>query len=290
MKACGAFLREVPPPFTGLFRYRAIKNNVLSPSTIRGYTSILNNLPNYFTKMTISDISSVEVQKAINIYSKSHSPKSTYNTHGFITTTLSMFCPNTVINTSLPQKVKNEPYIPTDDDVRRVLEYVKGTPFEVALILATLGLRRSEICALTPEDLHGNILRINKAMVQGADKQWIIKSTKTEAGTREIYLPDSVVASIRQQGFIYRGYPNSIICYLNRVQKKLNIPKFSLHKLRHYYASMSHAIGIPDSYIMEAGGWKSDNTLKQVYRHALNDRKEDMKKQAADYIDSNILS
>ena len=42
--------------------------------------------------------------------------------------------------------------------------------------------------------------------------------------------------------------------------------------LRHYCASIQHALGIPDAYIMQRGGWNSDAVLKQVYRHALSDR------------------
>lgn len=275
---------------TAAERYFEVKNAVLSPSTLRGYKSILKNLPERFTKMLISDIDSIAVQHMVNQYSKDHSPKSTRNAYGFVVAVLAMFFPDKVYVTTLPQKRKYEPYIPSDSDVKRILDYSKGTMFEIALILATFGLRRSEICALTMDDISGNTLTINKAMVQDPDKNWIIKTTKTEAGTREIYLPDNVIELINAQGYIYKGYPNSIVCYLQKAQQKLGIPKFSLHKLRHYYASMSHAIGIPDSYIMASGGWKSDSTLKQVYRHALDDKKETMQKQAADYINKQILS
>ena len=274
---------------TAAERYMETKNNVLSPSTLRGYRSILNNLPDSFKNKLVTDIDSIVIQKLVNDYSRSHSPKSTINAHGFISAVMAMFCPNTIINTTLPQKRKNEPYVPSDEDVKRILDYAKGTQFEIPLLLATFGLRRSEICALTLDDLNGNMLTISKALVQAEDKTWVIKSTKTEAGTRTIYLPDNVVELIHKQGCIYTGYPNSIVCYLQKVQERLGIPKFSLHKLRHYYASMSHSIGIPDSYIMSAGGWKSDSTLKQVYRHAMHDKKEEMQKQAADYINK-ILS
>lgn len=74
------------------------------------------------------------------------------------------------------------------------------------------------------------------------------------------------------------------MCWLYKKQKELNIPRFSLHKLRHYYASVSHSLGVPDVYIMQAGGWKSDNVLKTVYRHALNDKKREMQEFTAEYI------
>lgn len=274
---------------TAAEKYMDTKNNVLSPSTLNGYKSILRNLPDSFTRLLISDIDSVCIQKIINSYSRNHSPKSTKNANGFITAVLSMFCPNTVLSITLPQAIRKKPYIPMDEDVKRILEYSSGSQFEIPLILATFGLRRSEICALSADDINGNMLTIDKALVQSPDKQWVIKTTKTEAGTREIYLPDYVIELIKNQGYIYKGHPNSIVRYLHDVQDKLGIPRFPLHKFRHYYASMAHALRIPDAYIMASGGWKSDGTLKSIYRHALEDKKEEMQKQAAEYI-SQLLS
>ena len=49
---------------------------------------------------------------------------------------------------------------------------------------------------------------------------------------------------------------------------------YRFHDLRHYYASINHALGIPDQYIMEMGGWKTDRTLKAVYRNTLKPEKD----------------
>ena len=35
---------------------------------------------------------------------------------------------------------------------------------------------------------------------------------------------------------------------------------------------IAHALGIPDAYIMEMGGWRTDRTMKRVYRSTLADR------------------
>ena len=269
---------------TAAEKYIKIKKNVLSPSTIRGYKSITNNLSNKFMKKIITDITAADIQAEINIYTVGRSTKSVHNAHGFISAVMGMFCPNTTINTTLPQKRKNDDYIPSDDDVRRILNYARGTDYEVALILATFGLRRSEICALTLDDIKGCILSVNKAKVQGADGEWHIKTTKTADGTRDVYLPDEIVSLIQERGKIYSRHPNSILKFLQKAQKDLEIPSFSLHKLRHYYASVSHSLGIPDSYIMAAGGWKSDSTLKTVYRHAMDSKKEEMQEFAGEYI------
>ena len=243
-------------------KYMEVKGNVLSPSSIVGYKSTLRNLSDKFRAINISDISAIDIQKEINDYSANRSPKTVRNAHGFI----------------------SEPYIPSDEDVKRILARAKGTRYEIPLLLATFGLRRSEICALTIDDLDGNTLTINKALVENEDGKFVIKPTKTTAGTRKIYIPDYLADLIREKGEIYTHSPNQIYENLCKYQQELGIPHFKLHALRHYYASMSHSLGIPDSYIMESGGWKSDNTLKSVYRHAMDSKKEEMQEFAAQYI------
>lgn len=273
---------------TAYNEYINIKSNILSPSTIRGYKTIINNLSMEFKKKIVTDITSLDVQKEINRYSKNRSSKTIRNAHGLIATVLNMFCPNLILNTSLPQKEKKFVYIPTDEDVSKIMKASEGTKFQIPLILAAYGLRRSEICALTIDDIQGNTLIINKAKVQDSEKNWIIKKTKSTEGTRKIYLPPQIIEIIKNSGSIYSGHPNSIVCWLYKKQKELNIPRFSLHKLRHYYASVSHSLGIPDVYIMQAGGWKSDDVLKSVYRHALEEKNKEMQEFSAEYIEDII--
>lgn len=266
-------------------KYMEVKGNVLSPSTVVGYKSTLRNLSDGFKKMNINDITSVDIQKEINDYSATRSPKTVRNAHGFISAVLGMFRPELNIFTTLPQKRKNERYIPSDEDVKRILARAKGTRYEIPLLLATFGLRRSEICALTLDDLDGNRLTINKALVENDDGKFIIKSyNKTTEGTRKIYISDYLADLIREKGEIYTHSPNQIYENLCKYQQELDIPHFRLHDMRHYYASMSHSLGIPDSYIMKAGGWKSDYTLKSVYRHAMDSKNEEMQEFAAQYI------
>lgn len=270
--------------------YLESKDNILSPSTVRGYKGMLNNLTDNFTKMNILDITALDVQKEISKYSKTRSPKSVKNAHGLISAVLKTFNPNLILNTTLPQKVKKEPYIPTDEDVKKIIDAATGTRFEIPIILGVYGLRRSEICALTLDDISGNEITINKAKVQDDEGKWIIKfSAKTEDSTRKIYIPDEFIHKIMECGYIYKGDPSRISRFLMKQQDVLNLPHFSLHKLRHYYASMAHSLGIPDQYIMQAGGWKTDNVLKSVYRHAMDDKRNEMQEFAAEYIKDVLL-
>lgn len=270
--------------------YIASKHNVISPSTVRGYEGILRNLPEAFLGKNIHDITTMDIQTEINRLSSHRSPKTVRNYHGFISAVLGAFCPNLKICTTLPQKIKNEPYIPSDEDVKRILDYAKDTKYEIPLILACYGMRRSEICALTPADINGDVVTINKAKVQNENLEWIIKTTKTTASNREIIIPVKIADKIREQGYVFNGYPGKITDFLLSAQKKLGIPHFPLHKLRHYFASKMSAMNVPDADIMKFGGWETDYVMKGVYRHAMEDKNRKAQREAADKLGNVLFS
>ncbi len=270
--------------------YIEAKRNVLSPSTIRGYATIMRQISDDLLTKNIHDITALDVQAEINRMAKDHSPKTVRNHHGFLSAVLGAFCPNLKLSTTLPQKRKNEPYIPSAEDVKKILDYAKDTPFEIPLILACYGMRRSEICALTVDDIDADIVHITKGLVQDDSRQWIVKTTKTTSSTRDIIIPMDVADKIREQGYIFNGYPGKITEFLLTAQKKLSIPPFSIHKLRHYFASQMSALGIPEADILRLGGWETDHIMKSVYRHSMMDKEEDSKRAAAEKLRSVIFS
>ena len=247
--------------------YIKSKQNVLSPATIRGYYSLIENMPDRFKNLPLERITLPVLQTYINDYSSTHSPKSVRNMNGFIVSVL-RFYGSDVKTPRLPQKEKKPVYIPSEAEVKMILKEFKGHKYEAFIILATMGLRRSEICALTPDDLKGNVLTIDKALVQNESKEWVVKSTKTESSTRQIVLPDELVKILNERGF-YEGHPENLYFALVRKQKKLGIQTFPLHKLRHFFASYMHDLGYSDKQIQEFGGWKTSEVMKTVYQHAM---------------------
>lgn len=270
--------------------YIESKRNVLSPSTIRGYNTIMRQIPDSFMQKNIHDITAVDVQKEISRIAKDHSPKTVSNRHGFISAVLGVFCPNLKLNTTLPQKIKNDPYVPSRGDVRKILDAVKGTEYEIPILLACYGMRRSEICALTPEDIEKDIVYINKAMVPNENREWIIKSTKTTSSTRQIIIPVDLANKIKEKGYIYHGDPGSITRHLKKLENKLELPHFSLHKLRHYFVSEMSSLGIPEADILKMGGWGTDRVMKSVYRHSMMEKEENAKRDAAEKLRNALFS
>ena len=272
--------------------YIALKEPVLSVTTISAYESMLRNVSDSFKKKDLFKITNIDIQKEINIYSAKHSPKSTYNLHGFIHSILGLFRPDMHICTSLPRNTATEPYIPLTEDVKTILEYMKknAPQYVLPISLACLGLRKSEIICITSDDLDDDdYLTISKAMVEDKNYTWRIKGTKTRAGIRKVKLPADVAEMLRKQGYAYSGHPDNINKYLVLAEEKLGLPHFTLHKFRHYYITTMHTLGIPDVYIARSCGHEDINTTRKVYTHAQNPTLDSFQQKTADYLAQNIF-
>lgn len=269
--------------------YVDMKRNILSPRTIKEYSETAKRIPEWFCKLPLSDVDQIQINRLVNELARDKSPKTVRNYHGFITAVLGTFCPNLRISTTLPQKIKKEPYVPSQGDIKSILAEAKGTRYEIPLMLACYGMRRSEICALQLEDIEGDVVHISKAMVVNEKNEWIIKKTKTTESTRDLVIPMELADMIQKQGYVYKGHPGSITKFLKRTEKELGISDFPLHKLRHYFASRMSELGVPEADILKMGGWETDHVMKSVYRHSMMDREEQAKREAAQKMRGDIF-
>lgn len=271
-----------------LDRYIEARSSVLSPGTIREYKrSRKADLQGLMGKM-LSDITQEQIQIEINKEALTHSPKSVRNMHGLLSAVFASYRPEFVLRTALPKKIRPTLYIPTESDIRKLMEYVKGTEMEIPVLLAAFGpMRRGEIAALNSDHIQGDVVHVEFAMALDENNKWIQKSTKSESGDRYIQFPSFVIKKLEGiDGKITPLKPNQISDRFIDIIERAGLPKFRFHDLRHYSASIQHALGIPDAYIMQRGGWKSDAVLKNVYRHALEDSAKKMNGIANQYFDT----
>lgn len=268
--------------------YIRIKESVLSPSTIRGYSRILKHLPSWFLDKKINSITTVDVQKVIGELAKDFSPKTIRNKHGFISAVLGLYRADLVLHTQLPQRIKKTPYMPTEMDIRRLLEYAKGTDYEIAIFLGCHGLRRSEMAALTMDkiDFKTGTITIDSALVEDNDNNLVRKTTKTESSTRIIPVSPYLLELIQERG-LYSKYIGGVNQWMRRTQEKYDIPKFSFHKLRYYFASHTSAM-LPEADVLKLGGWETPYVMKSVYRQST--AKEEQMKNAINQIMENVMT
>lgn len=259
------------------------KSNVLSPSTKREYIANRHKVTKDFSSKRVKEITSLDVQKQVNNWSATLAPKTVKNYAVFVVSVLKSVDVDIKLP-KLPQKKKTEIYVPSVEDIKAVQAQLKDTIYEIPFFLCCLGLRRSELCALTVDDLDGNRLTINKAMVLDENKQWVIKATKTTDSVRTLIIPQDIADRIREQGFIYKGHPANLYDNLRSAQDKAGVPHFKLHALRHFFCSYMHDLGYSDKQIQEMGGWAdASQVMRNIYKHAMNmdDVKKEMSVQVA---------
>jgi len=266
-------------------KYIESKSNILSPASIRGYLQ-MSSYYSGIDSIRIKDFDSKVVTAWVNNFSKTHSPKTVRNAYGLVSAVLKEYAPNLQVSVTMPQKVKPKYYVPTDEDVQAIIRHYSEHDADMLLsvYLAAFGtLRRSEICALNTNDIAGNTIHINKAMVKNANREFEVKTTKTVSSDRYVSLPNFVIHQFPSSGNIVSITPDAITHRFGRTLARLQIQRFRFHDLRHYAASIMHAIGVPDQYIMQRGGWGSDTVLKQVYRGTMDDYQQKFADMTNDY-------
>ena len=257
-------------------KYITVKTSALSPATIAGYRRIQRNRFDLIGSRKIKDLTDADLQSYVSAMCEKYSPKTVRNSYALLISSVNMFSKKQ-FSVTLPALIPREYHIPGDEDVRELIKSASDT-LRLAICLAAIGtLREGEISAVYYRDVdyENGGLWVRRDMVKDERGNWIIKEMpKTASSVRFVPLPESVMKMIgtgEPDELIYKQRPTTTNHNFARLRDKLGL-KCRFHDLRHYSASILHAIGVPDQYIMERGGWRSDNVLKAVYRNTLSEQ------------------
>lgn len=275
-------------------KYIESKENVLSPSTIRSYVTIKNKQLALIGAFRVDCLTNADLQHWINTLSADKSAKTVKNAYGLVMAAISLYS-DRVFRVTLPARQPVEYSIPSDDDVRRMMD--KARPdLKIAIALASVGtLRRGEICSLKYKDILRDFsaVYVHSDMVLDKNNNWVYKDIpKTSDSVRRVELPAEIIDMLGDgdpEDFIIKSTPAAITDVFCRLRDSLGL-SCRFHDLRHYAASILHAIGVPDQYIMQRGGWSTDGTLKAVYRNTLSDKEKRFTDKANDYFSKNLLN
>lgn len=267
----------------------------LSPTTIKLYLGMARKSFPTLVGLRISSVTFDDVQRALYARAKDHSGKTIRNEFTFLLQVLDMFRPDLDMSKLVYAKVtRPEIEIPDDDGMQAFMAAAKAsnTDFYLAVLLASiLGLRRSEICALEWADLDtvNHTISITKALVKDENRDWVIKGTKSRAGTRVKAVPDALykeLLSLRSLNKLMVNLtPDAITRRHERLVEKCPIP-CSFHGLRHYNASVQIALGIPLPYIAAEMGHASTDMVERVYGHIMDGKRKAVAVQMDRFTDS----
>ena len=274
---------------TTVYGYRKIIDNHVSPA--------LGDLP-------LQKLSPQDIQKYYNMLmrKKGLSPNTVRRHHDLLSAALRMAVKQDVLARCPTERVEPPRQVPFEakfygpEDLRRLCLLSEGTWLELVVKLAGgLGLRREEICGLRwPNvDFANRVVRIKEART-AAGASIVQKSTKTRSSTRTLYLSDDLYALLlreqqrQQQDCIRAGRdwdgdgmvlldrhgephsPNAVSLGFTRFIRRHNMPKITLHGLRHTFATVASAQGAPLFDIGKALGHSTPATTGRIYTHLLD--------------------
>jgi integrase len=233
-------------------KYISIKSNVLSPSTIRCYTNIKKNHLQPEMQLQLRKITDDVAQAAINRESKTKSPKTVQNVYLLLSAVMKRYAKRS-LDVTLPQKEIKEPNMLNETQMKTLVKAVENTEMEVPVLLALfLGLRRSEILALTHDDYNpeSKTISITKALVPDKNHQMVLKPPKSTSSTRTLPVPEYL--SKRLEDKIKKDIPFCTVCpskickKLHDICEKCGLPYIRFHDLRHHNSSVMLALGVAD--------------------------------------------
>ena len=276
--------------------YIESKYNVLSPATIRGYRIIQRNAFKDIVNISLADISSGEfLQKHMNENAKKYSAKSMKNQFGLISAVLNYNNIHVPSVTLKPTENKSIP-VPTKQEAENIMQVLRKHPdIECQVLLAlTCSLRQSEIAAIRPKNIDGNIIHIRGARIPDEHNSLVFKSTnKTYAGNRDVVMPkylcermSEIKKSKNKDDFIFDLTPSAVLSRFKKALKEEGINDYTMHSMRHCFAAIMHANNIPDKYIMEMGGWSSEIVMKKIYQYTFEDETKKAKETVNVYFDN----
>lgn len=265
-------------------RFISRSETILSPNTIRGYKASLRALQkdsDAFCARPIDRITRADLQNVVLILTaQGKAPKTIKNRIGFVSAVLSsegLRMPPV----QMPKCAQREIRVPSEDIVKQVAKTAAGTRYEVPFALAVFGLRCGEVCAVTADDLDGDVLHVRRAIATDDSGKLHAKPPKSRAGDRFVPIPHHIADRIREQGRATDMTPKAWSDAFPDLLRRAGIPedqRFRLHDCRHFFVSYCHdVLKLSDAEIIKLSGHETDSIMKRVYRHAVTDHSENVR-------------
>lgn len=249
-------------------RYCEDRSNVLSPATIESYLGIKKNRFQSIMNLPLNEIGGL--QSIINKEAENVSAKTLKNAYSLISSVCKQYGV-TLPSVQLPQMKKTEHTFLQPDQIPVFIKLIEGEQYELPILLALHGLRRSEIFGLKKKDIRNGIIHIRGGLVRDKDRKLVENDVnKTFASQRDVpVLIDRVNVLVKQcpTERIYTGSEHSLYRRINKICRDNDLPEIGLHGLRHSFASLCYHLKLSEEETMRLGGWSTPAVMRKIYTH-----------------------
>lgn len=305
-----------------LMREDKFKANIIGEAQYHKLDYDIKRIENYgLGNKNIQDITYKDIQNFLNFLNDNYSASTRDHTYQLVEKNMDLAYKRKFINENpcdlviKPRSKKSAKKIEslTVDEHKKLSSYLMSVSLEkeplknVFLIQMYMGLRISEVLSLKKDDfdLNNNVLHINKTMTTDKYGYTIIgEKTKTEAGIRDLPIPDFLIPYIKEQLSNYNNNNYNLLFYKNhplnhsganaifkRICNNLNIfkPNLSTHVLRHTYGTRCIEAGMPPVVLQRLMGHTNIKVTLNTYTSVLNKFKEDEIDKVSQYYAKNNL-
>lgn len=254
-------------------KYIVSRENVVSPSTVRGYRNIQNTRFQSYMKKRIDAFTPELCQKMVNEEAMRCGAKTLKNAWGLISSVL-RYHTITPPAVKLPQLVQNERPFLDPEQISVFVSAVKGEDVEIPALLALCSLRTSEIRALTWDqvDFRRNIVHVRGSVVYDEDRNLVHRQeNKNTTSRRDVpmipQLAEALRSAERTSDYIVPGSIQHVYLRINKICRANALPEVGLHGLRHSFASLAYHLNMPPKIAQQIGGWANDQVMQRIYTH-----------------------
>lgn len=283
----------------------------IKPSTFQRYEGIYRNYikESSIAGVKLSSINSIKLQNFYNELSKKNYSYTQINTLNTVLKVFFNWCidndcllknPCLKVNikgnkTDIINNSKKSLEILSENEIKIIKEYIKGTEYEILILLdMATGLRQGELLALDWEhiDLKKKELSIDKSVkeVYTYDDdihkhiETIVQTPKTLTSFRTVPIPDELINMLNnienKTGILFADENGNYLKAKNisyqwkKILKECNIPHKKFHSIRHTYASMLLKNGVDIQTVAELMG-HSAISITQIYLHSSDKQKQE---------------
>lgn len=210
-----------------------------------------------------------------------------------------------------PPKVdRTEAKFLDEKQTAKLLEYLDNEPGQNSTMIKMFiysGLRRGEMCGLEWSDIdfENHLITVRRSSQYVPGKGIFTKETKTETSDRTIKLPPQAFELLKKHKLwqteerlkmgdrwedsnrVFTQYdgkpihPDSITGWFRDFIARTDLPKISIHSLRHTNITLLIAAGVPLRTVSYRAGHAQTSTTANIYSHAIRTADE----MAADVLD-----